>query len=508
MTLLSIYAIYCTIFSARWENLDKIIGRKGEQAELRKILLSKEAAFLAIYGRRRIGKTYLIRNFFKDKGIFFHLTGIQDASLEVQLQNFAIEFSDHFLKGKSTSVPKNWFSAFQVLRKELQKVPSNIKIIIFFDELPWLATPRSSFLQALEHLWNRFLSEMSNVILIVCGSAASWMIDHVIHHKGGLHGRVTKEIRLLPFTLKETEEFLQGKNIDLDRKQLLELYMCLGGVAKYLSYLERGKSVAQSIGELCFSYNAPLISEFHKLYRSLFHQYEEHIRIIQALAKTHSGLFYQELITKTGLSSGGSFSKRLEELKQSGFIAEVPLFGQGEKSCQYILIDEYSLFYLTWNAGVSSLDLQSRGTDYWIKQRATQSWKSWTGHAFECLCLKHVEGIKAALGVAAVQTRTSKWKYRPTKRLKEAGTEIDLVIDRADQCINLCELKFYEEEFVITKEFADKLRKKKLCFEKITQTRKSTFTTLITTHGTKHNQPFRASVDQELTMDALFLTSS
>jgi len=485
--------------------MEKIIGRKREQAELRKVLESKEAAFLAIYGRRRIGKTYLVKNFFKDKGLFFHLTGIQDALLDIQLANFSVEFSDHFLKGKESPPFKNWFDAFQKLRKELQKVPKLTKIILFFDELPWLATPRSSFLQALDHLWNRYLSDMPNVILVVCGSAASWMIDHVIHHRGGLHGRVTKEIRLLPFTLKEAEEFLQEKQINLDRKQLLELYMCLGGVAKYLSYLERGKSVAQSIGELCFSYNAPLISEFHKLYRSLFHQHEAHVQIVSALARSRSGLPYRELVKQTTLPAGGSFSKRLEELKQSGFIVEIPLFGEGEKSSQYLLIDEYSLFYLTWNAGVPSIDLQNRSPEYWIKQYNTQSWKSWTGHAFECLCLKHVEGIKSALGLAAVQTRTSKWKYRPPRKSKEAGVEIDLLIDRADHCINLCEIKFYENDFALNKEYADKLLKKKDRFNQITETRKSTFITLITAYGTKHNEHYLGAIDQEFTMDALFL---
>jgi predicted AAA+ superfamily ATPase len=480
-----------------------IIGRRKEQAELEKVLQSQEPVFLAIYGRRRIGKTYLIKNFFNESGLFFHLTGIQNAPLEAQLKNFAIEFSDHFLKGKEINPPKDWVTAFQNLRKEIQKVPKNRKAIIFFDEIPWLATPRSLFLQALDHLWNRYFSEMPNVILIVCGSAASWMIDHVIHHKGGLHGRITKEIRLLPFTLEETEEFLQGKNIDLDRKQLIELYMCLGGVAKYLSYVERGKSVAQTIGELCFSYNAPLISEFHKLYRSLFSQYEEHELIVRTLAKSRSGLTYQKLVKQTGLLSGGTLSQRLEELKQSGFIAEIPLFGGGEKSNQYVLTDEYSLFYLTWSSGISSLDLQNLGADYWIKQRNSQSWKSWTGYAFEVLCLKHVEHLKAALGIAAVQTKTSKWKNRSFKSDK-SGVEIDLVIDRADHCIHLCEIKFYEENFVISKEYAEKLRRKKTCFEKATETRKSTFTTFISTYGAAQNQHYRSVVDQELNMDALF----
>ena len=347
---------------------------------------------------------------------------------------------------------------------------------------------------------------MPNVVLVVCGSAASWMIGNIINHKGGLHGRVTKEIRLLPFTLKETEEFLKEKNIHLERKQILELYMCLGGVAKYLSYLEKGKSVPELIGEICFSYNAPLIAEFHKLYRSLFYQHDEHIKIVKALAKFKSGLSYQELVKKTKLPTGGTLSARIEELKQSGFIAEIPIYGESSRSNRFILIDEYSLFYLSWNEGVSALDLQSRGSDYWIKQRSKQAWKIWTGHAFEYLCLKHIEGLKAALGIAAVQTNASKWRYIPSKGSKECGAEIDLVIDRADQCVNLCEIKFYEDLFSINKEYSEKLLSKRACFQRVADGRKSTFMTLITAYGAKHNHHYLSSVDRELTMNALFAT--
>jgi predicted AAA+ superfamily ATPase len=490
------------LYPAQGGFLNKIIGRKKEQETLQKILDSTEPVFLAVYGRRRIGKTYLIRHFFKNKGLFFHITGSQNASVNAQLQLFADEFSDVFLKGQKSERPENWLTAFRKLKKEIEKISDNTKIILFFDELPWLASPRSNFLQALEHLWNRYLSDIPNVILIVCGSAASWMIDNVLHDEGGLHGRVTKEMRLLPFTLGETEEFLEKKNIFLDRKKILELYMCLGGVAKYLSYLERGKSVPQLIGDLFFSYSAPLISEFHQLYRSLFQHYEEHVQIVKVLATSRSGFSYKELVKKLKLPSGGTFSKRLEELKQSGFIAEIPLFGK--KDYHYLLVDEYSLFYLTWSADVPALDLQSRGSDYWMKQQSGHSWKGWTGHAYECLCFKHVEGIKAALGLAAVQTRLSKWEYKAPKKSKEAGAQIDLVIDRADNCINLCEIKFYQGEFIISKEEAQKLQRKKECFERVTKVRKPTFTTLITTHGAKHNDSYLSAIDQEVNMDALF----
>jgi len=481
-----------------------IFGREPEQKELQKLYNSEEPAFLAVYGRRRIGKTHLIRYFFKDKGLFFHLTGIRHASREIQIQNFVNEFSDHFRKGKEVSKPSDWFDAFQMLRKEIEQLPKNMKKILFFDELPWLASPRSLFLQALDHLWNRYLSDIPNVILIVCGSAASWMIDHVINSRGGLHGRVTKEIRLLPFTLSETEQFLQAKGMRFDRKQIIELYMCIGGVAKYLTYLERGKSAAQMIGELCFSYNGPLVAEFHKLFRSLFDHHEDHVAIVRALAKKRSGLTYQNIMESTHLSTGGTLTKRIEELIQSGFVARMPLFDKGKQSHRYMLIDEYSLVHLTWNANVSAADVQGRGADYWLKQRNQPTWKTWTGHAFEALCLKHIDNIKSALGLSAVHTTTSKWRFIPSNHAQGVGAEIDLVIDRADHCINLCEVKFYDDVFTVDKSYAETLRRKRSCFEQQTNTRKSTFTTLITTYGAKHNQHYLASVDQELTMEALF----
>ncbi|MBM3197709.1 MAG: ATP-binding protein [Chlamydiae bacterium] len=485
--------------------MNKIIGRKTEQEVLTKIVQAKEPAFITIYGRRRIGKTYLIKNFFRDKGLFFHLTGIQNSTTNVQLHNFTIEFSDLFLKGIEIPDPKDWFAAFQMLRKEIEKIPKTLKVIIFFDELPWLSSPRSSFLQALEHLWNRYLSELPNIILIVCGSAASWMIDNVLNNKAGLHGRVTREIRLLPFTLKETEEFLQEKGLSFPRKQILELYMCLGGVAKYLSYLEKGKSVAELIGELCFSYNAPLISEFHKLYNSLFHQHEEHVKIVKALAKSRSGLSYQELVSITKIPTGGALTAKINELRESGFITDVVSYGEKRKNIRYILIDEYSLFYLSWNDGVSALDLQSRGSEYWVKERNKQAWKIWMGHAFESLCLKHIESMKAMLGIAAVQTRASKWRYIAPKHSEESGAEIDLLIDRADDCVHLCEIKFHEEEFCITKDYAERLLRKRECFQRVSGCKKSIFITLITAFGTKHNAHYLSAVDQELTMDALFM---
>lgn len=483
--------------------MGRIIGRHHELRILEEIYGSNEAELLAIYGRRRVGKTYLISEFFKDKGVYFELTGTKDAKMHEQLINFAAELSRVFYQGIRSPSPANWTEALNQLRYEIEKVKSDEKIILFFDELPWLASQRSGFLQALEHFWNRYMSRNKNVIIIICGSAASWMIDNVIHNKGGLHGRVTKRIRLLPFSLSETEEFLGARNIDLDRKQLIEIYMAVGGVAQYLKYIERGKSATQVINDLCFTPNGPLFDEFDILYRSLFDNYESHVNIIKALSKSLSGLSKDELLDKVGLKSGGTSSKIIDELVKSGFIAYIPAFGKKKTGGKYRLIDEYSLFYLVWIVEVSKTVLEGKDKDYWIKKQTARAWTAWSGYVFESICLKHVAKIKAALGLSGISTKESGWSCIP-KNKKESGTQIDLVIDRADRSVNLCEIKYSNSEFTIDKEYAKKLGNKKHVFRENTGTKKTLFTTMVTTYGTKKNQHYNSIVDNQLTMDDLF----
>ncbi|MBU4485241.1 ATP-binding protein [bacterium] len=484
--------------------MSKIIGRYQELKILEETYNSDEPQFLAIYGRRRVGKTYLISEFFKDKGVYFELTGTKDAKLHEQLFNFSVELSRVFYRGEKRPSPDNWTEALNQLRCEIEKIKSNEKIILFFDELPWLASRKSGFLQALEHFWNRYMSRNKNVIVIICGSAASWMIDNIIHNKGGLHGRVTKRIQLFPFSLSETEEFLKARNINLERKQLIEIYMAMGGVAQYLKYIERGSSATQTINDLCFVPNGPLFDEFEILYKSLFDNYEIHINIIKALSKSLSGLTKEELLDKVGLKSGGTSSKIIEELRRSGFIAYIPAFGKKKIGGKYRLIDEYSLFYLIWIAGVSKTILEGRDKDYWFKKRTTKAWTTWCGYVFENICLKHIAKIKETLGLSGISTKESGWSYVPSRSKEESGAQVDLVIDRADNCINLCELKYYNSEFVIDKEYAKKLEDKKRIFKEQTKTNNTLFTTMITTYGTKKNIYYNSVVDNQLTMDVLF----
>ncbi len=484
--------------------MDEIIGRDEELEILQEINESPEPEFLAVYGRRRIGKTYLISEFFKNRGVYFEITGMKDGSSAEQLFQFAIEFSRRFNDGKRIAPPKNWAEAFNLLNEAVEKVEKGKKITLFFDEVPWLASRRSKFLNAIEHFWNRYLSRNKNAILIICGSSASWIIRNIINNKGGLHGRITRKMRLLPFALSETEKYLKSRNIDLERKHIIDIYMAMGGVPKYLSYVKRGKSAAQIINEVCFTPKGGLYDEFDNLYKSLFDNYEHHIAIVKALSKESDGLTKLELLDKVKMPSGGTSTRIIEELVDAGFLIFVPSFHKKKVGGIYRLIDEYSLFYLTWIAEVSNIGLESVDPEFWIKKYDTAKWHSWSGCAFESLCLKHIQKIKKALGISGISSVESGWRFLPKKASSQQGAQIDLVIDRTDKCINLCEMKYSDEEFVIDKPYAERLRTKKKVFKEQTATTKTLFTTMVTTYGVKKNSHYLSVVDNQLTMDELF----
>ncbi len=484
--------------------MSSIIGRRKELQLLDKLFKSDKAEFLAIYGRRRVGKTFLISHFFQDKTIYFELTGIKNASTKNQLKNFTEELSETFFEGEVQRCPSNWQDAFSILCKKVKEIDPSQKVTIFLDELPWLASSRSGFLGALDHAWNRHLSRQSNVILIVCGSAASWMLKKIVNNKGGFYGRLTAEMRLMPYTLAETELFCRSKGVELEHKQIIELYMAFGGIPKYLENISKGKSPVQIIQAACFGLDAPLLNEFPRLFSSLFDHAETHLTIVKALAKQRSGLTQGELIEVANLKSGGGLTRALEELEASGFIAAVPDFGKKKRGALYRLIDEYSLFYLTWIQKSKEGSLKGMQELYWQQLQDSPAYRAWAGYVFEDICLKHIKGIVFGLGISGVSVKASGWKYRAPENSKDNGAQIDLVIERADNCINLCEIKYANTPYVITKEYAEKLRWKKECFRTITNTRKSLFTTLITPFGVVENAQYASAVDNQITMDVLF----
>lgn len=482
--------------------MDRIFARQRELKALERIYASGKPEFLAVYGRRRVGKTFLIREFFKAKGTYFALTGVKGASTHKQLKNFSAEFERVFGQTPVKTSLKSWLEAFTSLRKAIAAMKSSDRIILFFDELPWLATPRSGFLEDLDHFWNRYMSEDKRIILVVCGSAASWMIRKVVHNKGGLHGRLTAQFRLLPFDLKETEEFLKMQGLTLNRKAIADIYMAIGGIPKYLTYIQKGQSPLQIIGQLCF--DGPLIDEFTELYASLFEGYQRHVSIIKALAEHPGGLTKLEIAKAAEKTPGGRMNLVLEELEESGFILPIKEFGKKKKERRFRLVDEYSLFYLKWSSKAKENNLRVNDDQFWMNISNTPLGRTWAGYAFEILCLKHLPNIKQALGIAGVLTSASSFVYKAPKKGHERGVQIDLLIDRADNCINLCEIKYSNEEFTVNKAIDKELREKKTIFQEQTKTKKSIFITLIAPYGVKKDAGHFEVVDVALTLDSLF----
>jgi len=473
--------------------MEEIVGRKEEIALLNRLKQEQKPAFVAIYGRRRVGKTFLVKQVF-DNDFSFYLTGTANVNMRQQLSNFHAALVRQIHSAEGFSPASDWFVAFQQLITALESLPKGKKVV-FLDELPWLDTAKSAFIPALEYFWNSWASTQNDLILIVCGSAASWMIKNLINHRGGLHNRVTQRIQLDPFTLSECEFFFKLRGNAFDRYQIIQLYMVTGGIPFYLEQVDKGFTAAQNIDRLCFTKNGMLRTEFGNLYASLFKTADKHIAIIEALAEKNKGLRREELLQKTHFSNGGSLSRLLLELEESGFIRRYKTFGKTSRDSLYQVSDFYSLFYLKF---IRNSDIADQNS--WLDRLDNPEVRSWSGYAFEQVCLAHLAQIKKALGISGVQISASAWQGSDGI----SQTQIDLVIDRRDHAINLCEMKFSLNSFLIDKAYSQELRRKIGIFKASTATKKAIFLTMITTFGLVQNEHAGSLVQKSLTMDVLF----
>ncbi|MFK7907506.1 MAG: ATP-binding protein [Chitinophagales bacterium] len=471
------------------------VGREEEQGILKKAITSNEPEMVAVIGRRRVGKTYLVRSVYADS-ISFEMTGIQNGKRKEQLQNFINRLNFHTKSIVPFQTPKNWLDAFQILILHFESQDQSQKKVFFFDELPWMATHKSGFLKAFGLFWNDWASQR-NVVVVICGSAASWMIQKVVRNRGGLHNRITHRINLKPFNLAETKAYFNSKSFNFDHYQIIQLYMAMGGIPHYLKEVEGGQSAAQNIDRIFFSPNALLSEEFDSLYFALFDNAEDHIKIVRLLAEKWQGLTRQEIIAMGKFPNGGNTSKVIEELTHSGFITPYYTFGKKKNGKRYRLTDEYSLFYLKFIEGKR---LEEKGM--WRKFSQTQTYKIWSGYAFESICLKHIPQIKKALKIGGIYSESSTYRSQGIEGQK--GTQIDLLIDRNDHVINIFELKFYNTDFIVSKSYAKELRTKMAVFKANTNTRKQLFWNMITTFGLYPNEHSLGLIDQAFTMDVLF----
>lgn len=473
-----------------------LIGREKQKAMFREALESNRSEFALIYGRRRVGKTFLVKSMLNDY-MSFEMTGIQNANLQDQLQNFANKLEQ--FSEETVETPKSWMQAFSMLRKYLSKLDKTQKRVVFLDELPWMSTPKSKFLSMLSHFWNDW-ALYNNVLLVLCGSAASWMVDNVLNHKGGLHNRFTQYIPLQPLTLLETEQFLKAKNIKANRYQVVQLYMALGGIPFYLDMLKPSESIPQNIDRLCFDEVGPLRNEFDRLYQSLFDKAENHIAVVKALATKWKGLSRNEIAKLTGLPNGGGLTRILEELKRSAFLQIYYPFGKKKKGSIYRLTDNFSLFHLKLMADRGLNNQQN----VFLKLFNSQSYVAWLGYAFENTCFIHYRQISKALGIRQIAHEFSSFQSKGNETYQ--GMQIDLLIDRRDDVINLCEVKFANTEYKLSPSYKTKLRERVANFFALTKTNKSIFITLITTYGLVNQETHLDVIQNVLTLDDLFQT--
>jgi AAA+ ATPase superfamily predicted ATPase len=467
--------------------MSEIIGREREKQIFNESLNSHRSELVAVYGRRRIGKTFLIREFFT-KNLLFSFTGLRNGGLSDQLENFMIELK-RISQHKYDKKPDSWLEAFSFLRLHLEQVrETKKKKVILIDEFPWVDSMRSGFLPAFENFWNAYCTTRKDLIVVVCGSSASYMIKKIIRNRGGLHNRITQKIKLEPFTLSEVKAFFKYKRIRLPDIEILKLYMTFGGIAEYLEHIQPGDSSITAIDRICFQKGAQLEYEFDEVFKSLFEEGSYHEQIIHTLAKGPKiGMTRDEILHVKGISSGGQFSKSLLELIESGFVEQYQSYRSKRKITRYRIFDEFCLFHLQFMH-------QNKGVN-WIQLSAKNEYHIWSGYAFELICYKHVSNIKKELRCDQIQSVDFSWN--------NLNAQIDLVIDRKDDITILCELKFYNDVFYIDANYAQKLRMKESEYRRETKTKKAVYTMMLSTYGIKGSHAL-GSVVKSIKMDVLF----
>lgn len=484
----------------------EFIGRVEEQKTLKDFYESNRGEFLAIYGRRRVGKTFLIKSYFSKKAsLFFYVTGINEGLLFEQIRLFTQEISRCFYGGAELKEKNSWLETFEFLNQTINKfLKTNQKIVLFFDEFPWMVTPKSRVLQTLEYYWNRHWVDNSRIKLIICGSSASWIINNIINNRGGLHNRITKQIKLQPFNLTDTKNYLLSNNIKLRNKHIVNVYMLTGGIPYYLSYIRTGQSAMQIIEELAFKQGAPLLKEFDNLFSSLFSNPEIYIEIIKEIATHHYGIEQTKLLKVLKVRSGGRITAKLGELEEAGFIMSFLPHGNSKKGVYYKVIDPYTLFYFHWIKKTQNTLQAQALTSYWESLQNTPSWYSWSGYAFEIICYTHLSEIKKALKIKTGALMYS-WRDTAKKIDSHSGAQIDLLFDRQDDAITICEIKYTNQPFAIDKQYAKNLLNKVEVYKKITKTKKQLFIAMISASGLKETMYSEEMISATVTLDDLFM---
>lgn len=470
-----------------------LVGREKEKQILQDALSSEYSQFIAVYGRRRVGKTFLIREAY-DYHFAFQFTGAANMAPRKQLARFRNALKAHGLK----DIPQltNWIDAFFELERYIDGLPEGKKVI-FFDELPWMDAPRTSFLSELEAFWNGWASARKDIVFVVCGSATAWMVKKILKNKGGLHNRLSHRIALQPFNLGLCEKMAEVQHLALSRMQVLEAYMVFGGVPYYWSLLQVGRSIAQEVDRLIFSTDGDLHDEFQMLYASLFANPQPYLNTIEILAKKKCGISREELGKSLGLASGGTMTSLLEDLEWCGFIRKYNALGKKTKDALYQLIDPFTLFYFEFVKGNQGM------ANYWQAIHGMPKYNTWCGLAFERVCFAHVDQVKMKLGISGVLTGVYSWRCQPNEEKGYGGVQIDMLIDRNDGIIDLCEMKYSDAEYSISSQYAQEMTRKRAVFQQVSKTKKAVHLVLVTTQGIAPGVN-QYSVQASVVLDDLF----
>mgnify|MGYP000313295223 FL=1 len=472
--------------------MNRLIGRHKEQAKLQTCMNSERSEFVVVYGRRRIGKTFLVRRFFEDR-YAFSFVGKHEMAKDLQLQEFA-KALQRYSGSAFVPVLKNWTEAFDGLQKLLASVETPGKKVVFFDEMPWMDTPKSDFVMALENFWNGWANMRDDILFVACGSATSWMVDKLLHNQGGLFNRITQKIYLRPFKLREVEQYLEENHFNWNHYQIAQCYMILGGIPFYLTLLNPKLSLLANMDELFFSdAHAMLRTEYNELYATLFKRPENYLMVIKLLTERKEGYTRKEISEKTKLG-GAALTKVLSDLEQCDFVLSYSRYGNSKNNAIYRIKDFYTLFYYKCVQGKDTKDAHR-----WTHLSSTSQVMSWQGFSFELLCLLHLDEIKKSLGIDRILNDASAWRSKQT----EQNTQIDLVIERADRNINLCEMKFVNHPYSITPDYAAWLIKRRELFKQATGTKKTLHLSMITSYGVEHNAGWQ-NIQNEVVLDDLF----
>ena len=477
-----------------------IIGRKKEKAQLQRVINSGRAEFVAVYGRRRVGKTYLINEMIHDH-VAFRNTGLSPydrtrrVTLKEQLKNFHFSLLRYGME--NIAQPKSWMEAFFMLEQLLEQKYNGTRQVVFIDELPWMDTARSGFLTALETFWNGWGNSRHELWLIVCGSATSWMLDSLINNKGGLYGRLTCEIYLAPFTLRECEEFYRSRDITMSRYNIVQAYMIMGGIPFYMNCFTPSLSLAQNIDALFFDNKPKLGDEFNRLFNSIFDNADACMSIVRTLGNRHGGYTREEIAKRIGCSPNGDLTKNLKALIASDFVFKYLPVGYGKREEHYKLIDPFCWFWLHFME-----NKQIRQSDYWQHHLQESEISAWRGIAFEELCFRHIPQIKQALQIAGVSSEESAYISRGEDGGRE-GMQIDLIIDRQDDVVNACEMKFTKAPFVVSKAYVQTLELRRETLETLFP-HKTVHATLVTNLPMSRNS-YSDVFQSEIVLDDLFV---